>query len=486
MLTAEQALAKVNQLYDRLVEQRRKVTKLESYFGGEQPLAYASEEWKKFHRGRYKKFSDNWCAVVGRAAPERMELFGLRLGEDADVQSPDERQLWRDWELNDGPAQSAQGFLTSAVAKRSAVLVWGDAEDEPVLSWEHPNNVVFDKDGRQARYVLKVWDEGDLELATLYDAEALYKYQRPITSKVGNGQRTESGLYVVHRQVNYGGWRAREVPEDDGWPLRHPMGLLPWVEWPNRPLLGSGPISDIEGTIAMQDAINLMWAYLFTAADFASMPARVVMGQEPPKMPVLNSDGVVVGEKPLDVEELKNGRMLWLTGQGTSIGQWDAAKLDVFTSALNVMVKHVASQTRTPIHYIMGELGNVNGETLTATELPLAMKVREGHKHSTGPARETFRRMALVRGDEAVAEACRTAVVQWKNPETSSDAQTSDAALKDTQVGWPFAAVLERRYGLSQPEIARVMAMREAEANDPLLAGLLRDVVPAASDAAGG
>ena len=53
-------------------------------------------------------------------------------------------------------------------------------------------------------------------------------------------------------------------------------------------------------------------------------------------------------------------------------------------------MKHIASQTQTPIHYIMGELGNVNGETLTATELPLATKVRSGHKHLTSPTREVF------------------------------------------------------------------------------------------------
>lgn len=473
-LTAEQALSLVGSLYAELSSRRPAIEKRERYFDGQQPLAFASQEWQKFHRDRFRNFSDNWCGVVGRAAPERTELFGVRLGDDPDVQSDDEKQLWRDWVINDGEAQSAQGFLTGAVTSRSFALVWGDDNDEPVLSWEHPEQAIvgYEAGSRRPQAALKAWVDGAHEYATLYTTDEVWKWQRPATGALTNG-RTTSGLYVPPMATS--GWEPREVA-GEAWPLPHPMGVVPMVEFPNRPLLKTGPISDIDGTMAMQDAINLMWAYLFTAADHASMPARVVMGAEPPKMPILDANGQKVGEKPLDIEALTQGRMLWLTGQGASIGQWDSAKLDVFTGVLNVMVKHTASQTRTPIHYIMGELGNVNGETLTATELPLAMKVREGHKHITAPARGVFQRFALVRGRADVAEACRTATLQFRNPETSSDAQTADAAVKDRAVGWPFSAVLERRYGLSQPEIARVLAQVEAEGNDPTLERVLRQV----------
>src|SRR5690606_38901627 len=80
------------------------------------------------------------------------------------------------------------------------------------------------------------------------------------------------------------GWRPREGASPN--PMPNPLGTVPVVEFPNRPMLGAEPLSHIAGTISMQDAINLLWAYLFSAADFASMPARVVMGQEPPKLPI--------------------------------------------------------------------------------------------------------------------------------------------------------------------------------------------------------
>ncbi len=468
-LTAAQAAMKVDRLYQKLSSRRPKIDKFERYFDGEQPLCYASDEWKKFHGQRFAGFADNWCGVVGSAAPELTEIAGIRLGDDAEAMSDDERVLWRDWDANDGQAQSAQGFLSGAVTSRSFTLVWGTDDDEPVMTWEHAAQCIVDgEDG------LKAWIEDDRERVNLYRADEVWKFWRPTWEQLADAGRTSSGLVLPAGAFGQG-WRPVEGETN---PLPNPMGMMPLTEWPNRPMLGRGPISDIDGTVAMQDAANLMWAYLFGAADYASMPARVVMGQEPPKIPVLDDKGVKVGEKPVDIEALTRGRMLWLTGQATTIGQWDSAKLDVFTEVIDVMVKHIAAQTKTPINY-MGALSNVNGETLDGLRVPLHMKVRDGHKHLTAPARRTFRLMALARGNTAVAEACRTAEMLWRNPETATDAQTSDAALKDAQIGWSAAGILERRYGMSQAEIDRELARRRAEAEDPLVDRLLRDVTEA-------
>lgn len=460
-LTAEQAATITDRMSKALQARRANLDLWEQYFTGQHPLAFASKEWAKFHADRYSGFSDNWCGVVGRAAPERRELYGLRLGDDVEIQSDDEKALWRDWEAVEGPSKASMGWLSSAYLSTSYSLVWGTADREPLLSWESPKEAIIDYDPETGapRYGLKFWADESHDYATLYTPDELWKWKRLRSSLI----------LPASFMALAGGWS----PRGDALVETNPLGVLPLVEHPNRPLLSTGPISDIAGVVPMQKAVNLMWAYLFGAADYASMPARVVMGQEPPKMPILNEDGVKVGEQAVDAEALKSGRLLWLTGQNTKIGSWDAAKLDVFTGVVNVAVKHIASQTQTPIHYIMGELGNVNGETLTATELPLATKVRGGNKHLTQPVREIFRRFALVRGNKGLADAARSAVVQWKNPETMSDAQVSDAASKDKTIGWPFAAILERRYNLSQPEIARIQAMAEAEATDPTITSMM-------------
>jgi hypothetical protein len=83
--------------------------------------------------------------------------------------------------------------------------------------------------------------------------------------------------------------------EDDTWPMPNPMGMVPMVEFRNSALLDDKPISDLAGVAAMQDAINLVWAYLFNGLDFASLPQRVAMGAERPKIPILDDDGQVIG-----------------------------------------------------------------------------------------------------------------------------------------------------------------------------------------------
>ena len=459
MITPEEALSKVNKLYAELSKRRRDVDHFEAYFRCEQPLAFASQEWKNFNADRFKGFSDNWCGVVASSPAERIKLTGVRLGTDSDILSDDEVQLMSDWQRNEMDAQSSQGILHTIITGRSAVIVWPDEYGDPRMDWERADQVIvaYEPGGRRRVAALKAWVDGELEYATLYLPDELWKFQRPVEKRGFVNLILPAG--VGREEV---AWTPREV-DGELWPVQNPLGEVPVVEVPNRPMLGAEPISDIAGTISMQNAINLLWAYLFAAADYASMPARVVMGQEPPKIPVLDENGVKVGEKPVDIDALTRGRMLWLTGQDTTVGQWDPARLDGFLDVINRSVRHVAAQTRTPVHYIVGELANVNGETLLAGETGLVKKVEEWHLFGSGSLRDVFRLSALIRGRQAVAEALRSARILWADPQTRTQAQASDAAIKDRQVGFPLAWVAEQRYGLTPPEVQRMLELRDAE-----------------------
>lgn len=470
--TAEHALRLVNDLYKVLANRRPEVDTLFKAFEGDQPLAYASDQWKKFHQDRYRDFSDNWCGVVGRSPVDRLRIDGVRVGDDPDILSTDERLLWRDWQSNDMEAKSNQGFLASTIAKRSATLVWGDADDNPVISWEHPSQVAVDYDhmgGRRA--AIKAWMEDGTEFATLYLPDEVWKFQRP-AYELQNGQ-TKSGLHVTGNVIAAGGWIQRVV-DGEKWPLPNPLGVVPIVEWQNRPMLGGEPLSDIAGTLAMQNATNLMWAYLFNSADQASMAARVVTGAEPPKIPILDSQGQVIGSKPAKLEDLANGRLLFLPGtdkQTPSIDQWDAAKLDVFTHVIREAVGHIAAQTGTPGHYLLTneKFANLNGDALTAAEVPLANKVRSAQTFYTPAAKETFRLMALVRGNKGLADELRSSAIQWKDAAMHTLSQVADAATKDRAVGLSLATVLRTRYGMGPKQVDEELERIRAERTDPTL-----------------
>lgn len=495
MATAEQALTWVHTLYQRLVDRRPAIEKRFHYFEGKQPLAYATDQWKKFHEDRYKDFADNWCGVVARSPVDRLRVDGFRLGDRTDVLTPDEQELWADWNRNDLEAQAAQGFLTSTIAKRSAVLVWGTGDDEPVVTWEHPAQVAvgYAPDNRTRRAALKAWQDDGVEYATLYLPDEIWKFERPASMSDESRRRMEDRgiLLPASLAAGAGGWRQREVPSET-WPLSNPLGEVPIVEWLNRPLLGGEPISDIAGTMAMQDAINILWAYLFTAADHASMAARVVLGAEPPKIPILDELGQVIGSKPAKMEDLAEGRLLFLPNAGANarIDQWDAAKLDVFTNVISRSVGHIAAQTQTPGHYLLSndKFANLNGDALTAAEVPLATKVADAQKYYNPAAKETARLMALARGKKDLAERIRATngrdFVQWKDPAMHSLAQVADAATKDRSVGLSLRTILERRYGMTEPEIEREMKRIRDEQADPFM--LLDPATQAAVKASAG
>lgn len=478
MTTAEEALELADRLYARLDARRPDVEKSFNYLEGKQPLAYATEQWRDFHAERYKGFADNWCGVVARSPVDRLRIDGI-VASDGETPTDAERQLWRDLQVNDFDSQSKQGFLAATTAKRTFTLVWGDDNDEPTVTWEHPAQAIVGHDptGRIRRAGLKAWFEDGWEYATLYLPDSVWKWRRQKGVTVTNGV-TSNGLTIVGtstRKMNTGGnWEPWQPKSDDTWPLPNPLGLVPLVEWPNRPLLGQEPISDITGTMAMQDAVNQMWAYLFSSADHASMPARVITGAEPPKVPILDSNGQIVGSRPAKMEDLANGRFMYIKGDNAKIDQWDAAKLDVFTGVITEAISHIAAQTSTPGHYLLSneKFANLNGDALTAAETPLAKKVEAAQEFYNAPARETARLVALVRGEAALAEGLRAASVQWKDAAMHSLSQVADAATKDRAVGISLHTVLERRYGMGPEEIARELNRIREEQADPVLMAL--------------
>jgi hypothetical protein len=475
------ALQMVNRIYTRLSARRPDIDERERYFGGEHTLQFATEEWRKANGARYKDFSDNWCRPVIEAEAERLEHTGIKIaGNDAGA-----KQLWNQWLLNELPSASSQGFVSSLTSSRSFVLVWGtsaNGDDEALVTWEHPSNVEIEYDWANPRRrvaALKTWVDDTLEYATLYEPQAVWKWQRP--RQQPQNLRESQAKQARERLATDGGWVAREV-DGETWPLPNPIGDVPIVEIPNRPLLAADPVSEIQGVIPMQNAINLLWAYLFLAADYASMPARVVLHQGPPMTPTLDKDGKKIGEKPVSMQELSEKRLLYLSGDKTTIDSWEAAKLDVFTGVIEQSVGHIAAQTRTPPHYLVANKGlsNLSGDALEAAEGGLVNKATEFQRYAAPALREVYRLIALAIDDKALAQQARLATIVWRNPGIRSEAQLADALLKKKQMGYPLEYLMEID-GLDPGDIERVMAMVEEERTDPQLVAATRGL----SDLAG-
>lgn len=471
MATQEEAVATLAKLIDELDQRRPDVDKYTNYYRGEQRLRFASDQFRDYFAARYSGFSDNWCGVVADSPAERLNVTGIRLkGQDSEADD----DSWRVWSENSCDADSGIAFVDAFVAKRTFVLVWGNPDDEttPDVTFEHPSQAVIGYEPgsrRKRRAAAKVWTDDKLEYATLYLADEVWKFQRPRTELVVNvtdsrpndfdGQRlTASGLVVIGSIGGSGGWVQRVV-DGESWPMDNPMGVVPMVELPNRPMLVGEPLSEVAGASAMQDAINLIWANLFTAADFSAFPQRIVLGAELPKIPILDENGQKIGERAIDLAKLTVDRIMWITSKDAKVAEWTATQLDNYTGVLEVAVGHLAAQTRTPQHYLVGKMANMSADALKAAETGLVKKVEERQVYFGEALKEVFALVALAQGDDAKAKAARGGTILWKDAEMRSEAQLVDALLKLQTIGFPFEFLAER-YGLTPAQIDRVMQMR--------------------------
>lgn len=468
-------------IYIRLNNRRPEIEKLEKYFRGEQPLNYATKAWKEANAEQYAGFSDNWSAPVVNAESERIDYTGMSFASGKDAGNT----LHEHWMRNEMDMQSSQGFVTTLTTGRSFVIVWGDRDGAPIVTWEHPSNVEIEyewENPRLRRAALKTWVDERLEYATLYTKTEVWKWERP-RQRDKNDRESQAEQSKTGYAAD-GGWQARVSPGDDTWPLSNPLGVVPVVELQNRPTLMGDPVSEIQGVMPMQDSINLLWAYLFLAADYASMDARVILGAEPPKIPILDKDGVtVIGTRPVDMKDLREKRLLNLTGSDAKIDSWKAASLDIFTDTIDIAVGHIASQTRTPPTYLVSKTGmsNVNGEGLKASEIGLNKKVLEFWTYAGPAIREVNRLIALVIGDESLAAETQLARVNHLNPEIRSEAQLADMLVKLGSVGFPFEYLMEL-YGIGPLDIPRILDMRKREMDEALGAGVQAAVQGALTD----
>jgi hypothetical protein len=462
--TEEQARRLVDVLATELTSRSGAVLRHDRYYRGKHPLRFASDEFRTYCADRYEGFSDNWVQPVADSPVERLTVTGVQAPGDVKADS----ELWEVWQRNGLDADSQLGFLGAGNAARSFVLVWGDPSDEdtPCVTFEDASSAVVQYEPgsrRRRRAALKMWQDGFSEYATLYLPTEVWKFERPLSAGDKKSPQMAEADAVVQS------WTPRELESEPN-PQPNPMGVVPMVELPNRPLLASEPVSDVSGVIAMQDANNLIWAMLFTTADYASLEQRIIIGAEIPKVPILDANGQKVGERPIDLKKFVTDRILWLENPEAKVESWNAANLTAYTDVIEVAVGHIAAQTRTPAHYLIGRMANLSGDALIAAETGLVKRVEEKQLWFGQALREVFQLICLARGEDAKGKALAAGTVLWKDPQSRNLAQLTDSLLKLKQIGFPFEW-LALRFGLTPTEVTTLMDMRAREAElDPVAA----------------
>ena len=438
----------------RLEHDRARFDRLEAYARGNHPLPLGNEKMRTTYRRFQRMARANFTGLVAESVRERLQVTGFSTGGGGDAGA--DAQAWATWQANHMDADSGLVHQAAVEMSRAYVMVGADTAGgtaRALITGEDPRQVVHESDPqtrRRVRAALKLWadDVDGGRRAVLYLPDGVVYFTGP-----KDGRFAESGA---------AGWELDTAEGDDG--VADPVlpGLVPVVPFVNRPSLSGdlpgGGLGEFEDVIDIQDRINI------TLLDRMIISAMQAYRQR-------WAIGVTIDPKDPPFEP--GADLLWhVPAADARFGDFQEADLRQVLDAAKEDIRQLAAITRTPPHYLVGELNNVNGETLKATETGLVAKCSARKLHFGESWEQVNRLAALVEGRQVAEDA----EVIWADSESRSVAELADAAVKKQAAGVPWRQLMVD-LGYSPQEIERMEAERAADA---LIAGLALPPTPPA------
>jgi hypothetical protein len=444
----------LRRLHKALSDRQEVVDLFDAYYRGDHPLPWLPSQARTEFRRILRMTRSNYMGLVVDATAERLAVEGFRLPDTDDADD----DTWRLWQGNNLDGDADKGILESLIHGTAYTLVQPNGTDLPDIWIEHPSQAIVQyvsgSNRRKRAAGLKMWvDDWTGRLAaTLFLSDWVFKFDAEVPKQ---GVTPEA---VV--------WSPRYVVGED-WPARNTLGVVPLVELANNPRLLTGGVSELFDVIDIQDRINKTVADRLITQDFGAFPQKWATGY-----PEEDANGLET--PPIDIGR---DRIVSTDVAETQFGQWDSAPLDPYSNAKREDVKDIASRTRTPAQYLLGEMSNVNGETLKASESGLVSKVRQRMRSFSEGFEETMRLARQAAGLPVPDEGMETI---WRNPEFRTEGEITDAAVKQLQSGLRDMRSAREFLGISQAEIDLIEAREATTGLDATLARLTRPVTPGA------
>lgn len=455
----------VNRILNRLalkIQLRRPdIDKHTKYVRGERgELRFVSDEFKRYIAERFKGFRDNWCFPVAQAPVERIQFKGFT-PYDGDERIG--RRVWQIWNRSDGDRMLSEAALMMTTAARAFGLVTLMPDGKARISFEHPDScaMLYDAITGRPSAGLIIQRDDETEYGTLYLPDRVFAVKR---------RRYDTDTETSRLEPDVGGWEF-----DPDSVQANPLGEIPMVELRNQSLLDDMPMSDIGMVEDMQDTVNVVWAYLLNGLDYATLPARLLLGGEQLTEPVFDANHQnVIGVKPVELDKQVTERILHIPGDGVKAEEFSPANLNAFIPVIEKAVEHIAAETRTPGHYLLTN-AEVPATGYEVAEAGLVSKTTERIGFIRNPLRNLLRIACIMEGDDATANVIESARVDFKSPLYRSETQMADAMSKYRTLGFPLRWIAENM-GMGPEEVERIMHMAEEENHDTDLEALTRSM----------
>lgn len=401
----------------------------EAYDATDQPINYAQEKFREIFGSMFMGWRDSFCSLIVDSISERLKPIGFWMNaeqKEKELYDKDAQEIWQRSYLD---ADSNAAHIDALVQGSSYLINWVDDDGKQIIVPESASDVVVKYYPGNRRKVYRGYrefiDDWGATHATLW---------------------TPNDVFTV----------IRGTEKDATWgePERapNPYGVVPITALTNRKRLKPEPFSELAAILPIQNAINKVAADAIVASEFAAFPQRVITGLEPFD----------------DSEEEKNqllkayvDRILAFDGENVGIDQWNAADLSNYVKLIDMLVQHMASQSRVPFHYFLLNGGQApSGESITAAEAGLVAKAKERMLHF-GESWEMAMRIAFKGMNDPRAEAYDAECV-WDRPEKMSEGVLLDAAVKKQTLKIPDQQIWED-IGYSPKQIERFPKMMEAQ-----------------------
>ncbi len=428
----------------QLERQQRAIKQADDYYDGRHRLAFATARFRQTFGSLFTALQSNWCPGVVDAAVDRLAVQGFRFGDEDKA----DKEAWDIWQANNLDSESIIAH-TEAVKLGAAYIMVAPVPSGgtyPQITIEHPSQVCVEYSAANVQHRLaafKKWrGEDGYDYAVVYLPDYIHKFKSK--EKKRSGQRTRTRDWVL-REDDPGG--------------RNPFGVVPIIPLFNKRKLLGGGVSDLETAIPLQDAINKELADMLVASEFAAFPQRVAMGIEVPKDP---ATGLPTAAVQL---EASIARFWAFEDKDARIGEFKAADLDNYVKAIAMLLQHLSAQTRTPPHYLLGQMVNISGDALVAAETGLTMRVTRKHIDFSDPWEEAMR-LAFKAKEDAARAGDLGAETIWKPAAMRTEAQVWDAASKMKECGVPDVVIWEHA-DFSPRQIERMQRLKAEEPPEP-------------------
>ncbi len=419
----------VSVLYDRLMGKQGLYTLYDNYYCGNHPIPWLAAEAQEEFKRLLPLTMTNYMGLVCDSIVERVNIEGFRFG----AESQSDRETWELWQRNNMDAEAPSAFLESSICGSSYYLVEPNVKSpmESYIGVEDTTQaiVVYEpgSNRRERKAGLKLWmDEWTgLLNATLFlmwperSGELMlrvFKFQADKPQRVRAEQSGET-VYTYSRPQ----WMRRAVAKETWGDLGRLSGI-PLVEIPNNPRIKTGGRSELADLINIQDRINKTVADRLMTQDYGAFPQKWIKG-----WPEFQDDGVT-RNPPI---EIGRARAVTTDAEGAAFGQWESAPLDPYSFAKREDVKDIAARARVPAQYLLGDMSNVNGETLKASESGHIATVKLRMKPWAEATEEANRMLREAAGISTPTDYTMETI--FSNPEFRTEGELTDAVVKRVQ-----------------------------------------------------